>query len=96
MVKKHHQKCRVAFVEVRRKLLLALETTNKQDRDVVCAEVFADITGRLNKKLQVGCFLEPKRSSVGTKPTHNTVESFRETGSLRGWSTAEYESLDVG
>jgi hypothetical protein len=47
------KKSRVAFEEVRRKLLLALETTNKQDRDVVCGEVFADITGKLNQKLQV-------------------------------------------
>ena len=52
--RRKEKKCKIAFREVRRKLLLALETTNKQDRDVVCAEVFADITGRLNKRLQVG------------------------------------------
>jgi hypothetical protein len=46
-------KRRVALDEVRRKLHLALETTNKHDRDVVCAEVFADVTGRLNAPLQV-------------------------------------------
>ena len=46
------KKLRLAFAEVRRKLLLALETTTKQDRDVVCAEVFADITGRLHGRLQ--------------------------------------------
>lgn len=53
----HPLKCRIAFREVRRKLLLALEqhetTTDRRDRDVVCGEVFADVTGRLNAGLQV-------------------------------------------
>ncbi len=55
----HPLKCRIAFREVRRKLLLALEqhetTTDRRDRDVVCGEVFADVTGRLNGQLQVLC-----------------------------------------
>ena len=48
-----NDKCSIALREVRRKLLLALETTNKQDRDVVCGELFADVTGRLNEQLRV-------------------------------------------
>ena len=34
--------------EVLRKLSLATEAEEKDDRDVICAEVFADVTGELN------------------------------------------------
>ena len=34
--------------EVLRKLRLATEAEEKEDRDIVCSEVFADITGELN------------------------------------------------
>lgn len=34
--------------EVIRKLKLAREAETKEDRDIVCGEVFADITGDLN------------------------------------------------
>jgi hypothetical protein len=34
--------------EVMRKLRLAADAETKEDRDVVCCEVFADITGELN------------------------------------------------
>ncbi|KAI7841005.1 hypothetical protein COHA_005233 [Chlorella ohadii] len=36
-------------VEVQRKLRLATEAEEKDDRDVICAEVFADVTGELNR-----------------------------------------------
>lgn len=35
--------------EVLRKLQLACEAEEKDDRDVICAEVFADVTGELNR-----------------------------------------------
>lgn len=34
--------------EVQRKLELAASSEEKEDRDIVCGEVFADITGELN------------------------------------------------
>jgi hypothetical protein len=34
--------------EVLRKLQLATDAEEKEDRDIVCSEVFADITGELN------------------------------------------------
>ena len=34
--------------EVLRKLHLATDAEEKEDRDIVCSEVFADITGELN------------------------------------------------
>lgn len=34
---------------MQRKLRLAIEAEEKDDRDVVCAEVFADVTGELNR-----------------------------------------------
>jgi hypothetical protein len=34
--------------EVIRKLRLATDAEEKEDRDIVCGEVFADITGQLN------------------------------------------------
>lgn len=38
--------------EVLRKLRLATEAEEKEDRDIVCSEVFADITGELNAAAQ--------------------------------------------
>jgi hypothetical protein len=35
--------------EVLRKLHLATDAEEKEDRDIVCSEVFADITGQLNR-----------------------------------------------
>ncbi len=41
--------CRRLTAEVQRKLRLATEAEEKDDRDVICAEVFADVTGELNR-----------------------------------------------
>lgn len=38
--------------EVLRKLSLAASADGKEDRDIVCSEVFADITGDLNAAAQ--------------------------------------------
>ena len=35
--------------EVLRKLQLASDAEHKEDRDIVCSEVFADITGELDR-----------------------------------------------
>lgn len=35
--------------EILRKLSLAVDTDDKDDRDIICAEVFADVTGDLNR-----------------------------------------------
>lgn len=38
--------------EVLRKLSLAASADSKEDRDIICSEVFADITGDLNSAAQ--------------------------------------------
>lgn len=45
--------------EVLRKLSLAARADGKEDRDIICSEVFADITGDLNAAAQgalIACF----------------------------------------
>jgi hypothetical protein len=45
--------------EVLRKLRLATEAEEKDDRDVICGEVFADVTGELNGAARGGCLPVP-------------------------------------
>lgn len=50
--------------EVLRKLRLAAESEDKDDRDIVAAEVFADVTGELNSAARGGCWAWVDRSKA--------------------------------
>jgi hypothetical protein len=53
--------------EVLRKLRLATEAEEKDDRDIICAEVFADVTGELNSAARGA-----RRASSGRLPRLHT------------------------
>lgn len=58
--------------EVLRKLRLAAESEDKDDRDIVAAEVFADVTGELNSAARGGCW-----DSAGGRLALHTASALR-------------------
>lgn len=60
--------------EVLRKLHLATDAEEKEDRDVVCSEVFADITGELNTAAR-GKIAERNNPFLLPKEEHSTVSN---------------------